>query len=164
LSLSSGFPAIESPDARILILGSLPGVLSIAAGEYYAHPRNNFWAIMEAVLDIPLRCVPYRTRAVVLKDRKIALWDVLASAHREGSLDVAIRNDTANDLVAFVASHSALSLICFNGRKAAALYKRHVAQPELSSSQCMTLPSTSPAHTVGLEAKVREWSIIRQYL
>lgn len=164
MNLSSGFPAIESPDARVLILGSLPGVLSIAAGEYYAHPRNNFWAIMEAVLDIPLRGAPYETRTLALKGRKIALWDVLASAHRTGSLDAAIRRDTANDLSTFVASHSALSLICFNGQKAAALYKRHVAQPELSSYKCVTLPSTSPAHTVGLEAKRREWAIIRRYL
>ena len=163
MSLSTGFPAIESPDARILILGSLPGVLSLRAGEYYAHPRNHFWVIMETVLDTPIRHRLYEERRAVLTDRKIALWDVLASAEREGSLDAAIKSHAANDFEEFAASHPDLSLICFNGQKAQALYRRHISKT-MVSVKSLTLPSTSPAHTVGLEAKVRKWSVIREYL
>ena len=158
---SVGFAAISGPDARILVLGTLPGQASLAAGEYYAHPRNQFWRIVCDVLGAPVD-VPYEARLHLLLDRGIALWDVCAAAHRPGSLDSSIEGGTvvANDFGAFLAANRGIVRVCLNGQQAAKLYQRLVVKtlPEHLKNAWVALPSTSPANAgVPFEAKLRAW-------
>ena len=145
-SPSTGFPPVARGDARLLILGSLPGRRSIEAAEYYAHPRNAFWPIMRELYGIR---GDYASRCEGLRRSGIALWDVLAASVRPGSLDSSIvRKDAqANDFVAFLEGHSAIDRIAFNGRTSEALFRRAVL-PTLDAArfELIPLPSTSPAH------------------
>jgi hypoxanthine-DNA glycosylase len=158
--LSFGFPPISSPSAQVLILGSLPGRLSLERGEYYAHPRNAFWRI--AAADLPDLPSDYAGRVRALIDHHIALWDVLAAATRSGSLDADISDDAIpNNFRAFFHVHPDIRLIGFNGGTAATLYRRHVI-PALTDAQrsiaTHTLPSTSPAHaSASLTQKAARW-------
>ncbi len=153
---AEGFPPIAAPDARILVLGSLPGDRSIAAQQYYAHPRNAFWPIMEVLYGIR---GSYEERCDGLEAHRIALWDVLRSSVRPGSLDARIDLDTAraNDFVAFLAAHRQLGRIVFNGRKAEQLFHRFVELPG-SSIDLVGLPSTSPAYAaMPFSGKLEKW-------
>jgi double-stranded uracil-DNA glycosylase len=160
---SFGFPPISSPSARVLILGSLPGRLSLERGEYYANPQNAFWKIVAA--RVPKLPSDYSGRAAVLIKHGVALWDVLAAATRSGSLDAAIAEDAiANNFRAFFHVHSRIRLIAFNGGSAARLYERHVL-PTLTDAQRSipraTLPSTSGAHaSLSIAKKVVRWSVL----
>jgi hypoxanthine-DNA glycosylase len=155
---SSGFPPIARKDARILVLGSLPSEASLRASEYYAHPRNAFWKIMK---EIAGASGSYEDRCQALMDSGIAVWDVLASSVRPGSLDADIRlsSAVANDFVRFFAEHARLQIVCFNGRKAEAMFRRFV-MPSISTSELVfaALPSTSPAHaSVPVAQKLAIW-------
>src|ERR1700722_18137699 len=159
--LSFGFPPISSPSARVLVLGSLPGRLSLERGEYYANPRNSFWKIIAAgVPDLPS---DYAGRVRALIEQRIALWDVLAAATRSGSLDADIAADAIpNNFRAFFHAHPEIRLIGFPAGTAAKLYEQHVlptlieAQPAIERA---TLPSTSPAHArLSFAEKAAEWS------
>lgn len=155
---SSGFAPLARDDARILILGSLPSQRSIASNEYYAHPQNAFWRIMAALAGA---AGDYEDRGAALQERGIALWDVLASSVRPGSLDADIQMSTAeiNDFEQFFATHSAIERICFNGQKAAKIFSDRVPQNIVDSRvQLVTLPSTSPAHAaMRLAEKLELW-------
>ena len=147
---AAGFPPVEPKRARVLILGSLPGVESIRRGEYYAHPRNAFWPIMGGLFGAG-RELAYAARLRTLAARGVMLWDVLAAARRPGSLDAAIhpRQLRPNDLPALLARHPELETLAFNGGAAEALFRRHVAKacgdlPE--GVELVRLPSTSAAH------------------
>ncbi|HSM29703.1 MAG TPA: DNA-deoxyinosine glycosylase [Woeseiaceae bacterium] len=163
---SRGFPPVAREDARVLILGSLPSEASLRAGEYYAHPRNAFWKIMRVIAaaagDYPARC-----RA--LQARRIAVWDVLSSSVRPGSLDADIDMNSAvpNDFEKFLAGHEDIRLVCFNGRTAQQIFQRRV-QPSLPESglELALLPSTSPAHaSLTFEEKLAAWrGIIEPHL
>ena len=161
--LSFGFPPISSPAARILILGSLPGQLSLALGQYYASPQNAFWRIMAA--RIPNLPPDYAGRVAALVEQRVALWDVLAAATRSGSLDSAIEKDAIpNNFRAFFHAHPHIELIGFNGATAAKLYHRHV-MPTLTDEQRVvakqTLPSTSAAHaSLSFVEKTDGWSVL----
>jgi hypoxanthine-DNA glycosylase len=161
--LSFGFPPVSSPSARVLVLGSLPGRLSLERGEYYAKPQNAFWKIVGA--KIPELPSDYAGRASALIEHRVALWDVLAAATRPGSLDSSIAADAIpNNFRAFFHIHPHIELICFNGRMAAKLYERHV-MPSLTATQRAiereTLPSTSPANaSFSLAQKMVRWSIL----
>lgn len=153
---AEGFPPIAAPDARVLVLGSLPGDRSIAAQQYYAHPRNAFWPIMEALLGIH---GSYEARCDRLKAQRIAVWDVLASSVRPGSLDARIDLDSAmaNDFTTFIAAHLQLERIAFNGRKAEQLFRRFVELPG-DSIELVGLPSTSPAYAaMPFSGKLERW-------
>jgi double-stranded uracil-DNA glycosylase len=159
---SSGLPALAAPDARVLILGTLPGAVSLASGQYYAQPRNVFWRIMGELVGASLE-LPYSKRVERLVARRIAVWDVCAVAERQGSAEVDIQSETIrpNDFVTFSRTHPDIELICFNGAKAAALFQRHVL-PTLESPantiRQVVLPSTSPANAAMLfERKLSEW-------
>jgi double-stranded uracil-DNA glycosylase len=161
--LSFGFPPISSPAAIVLVLGSLPGRLSLERGEYYANPQNAFWKIIAArIPDLPS---DYASRVAALIERRIALWDVLAAATRSGSLDAAIADDAIpNNFYAFFHAHPNIKLIGFNGATAAKLYERHVlptlAKPQRSFAR-ETLPSTSGAHaSLSFVEKSVRWSVI----
>ncbi len=155
------FPPIADRRARTLILGSMPGAASLAAGEYYAFRHNQFWRIAGEIAGFA-HDAPYARRKAALRLSRIALWDVLASCVRAGSLDSAIREDTirVNDFAAFLASHPAIRRVCFNGRKAESAWRRRVAPTLQGSLQLVyrLLPSTSPAHAgMSYRAKLRHW-------
>ncbi len=155
---SSGFAPLANDDALVLVLGSLPSQRSIAANEYYAHPQNAFWRIMEALVGAS---GDYVSRCSALQRGKIALWDVLASSIRPGSLDADIQMSTAevNDFVHFLAAHTAIERICFNGQKAAKIFSDRVSQDIIDHRiQLITLPSTSPAHAaMRFDEKLELW-------
>lgn len=155
-----GFPPLAGRDARVLILGSMPGAASLAVGRYYAHPRNGFWPIMDALLGLPARA-SYAQRSRALARAGIALWDVVHSCVRDGSLDTSIEHGSVrvNDFARFFATHAGVRLICFNGTTAERLYLRWVA-PEAYAPQVprVRLPSTSPAHAArSLQVKLQIW-------
>lgn len=154
------FAPIADANARVLILGSMPGVESLRAGQYYAHPRNAFWRIMGDLVGASPD-LPYAKRVIRLRRSGIALWDVLAACMREGSLDAAIDEQSiiANDLVSFLAQHRNITRVFFNGATAERCFVRHV-QPALESGilQLQRLPSTSPAHAaMNYAKKLQAW-------
>ena len=163
------FAPVLGRNPRILILGSLPGRASLAAGEYYAHPRNLFWDVMGELAGAP-RALPYAQRLDALTARGIALWDVVQDAHRPGSLDSAIDFASArhNDIAALLKAQPALQVVAFNGGTSARLFSRHV-RPQLGARATaltlLPLPSTSPAHA-GLprDAKQLAWRQLAAYL
>ena len=156
------FPPIADARARILILGSMPGNASLAAGQYYAHAQNLFWHIFGEVTGTSASA-PYAVRVRALKTHGIALWDVLASCVREGSLDSAIDEASirANDFVSFYRLHPGIVQVFFNGAKAEASYRRHVQSgltPGPGPRIYSRLPSTSPANASMTRAfKQRVW-------
>jgi hypoxanthine-DNA glycosylase len=161
--LSCGFPPVSTPGARVLVLGTLPGRLSLERGEYYANPQNTFWKIIAAkISDLPTE---YAGRVAALSQHGIALWDVLAAATRSGSLDADIGEDAIpNHFSAFFHIHPNVRLIAFNGATAAKLYERLVlptlAEPQRAIARA-TLPSTSPAHAgMPFKEKVARWSVL----
>ncbi len=154
------FRPIAAKDARVLVLGSMPGVESLRRKQYYAHPQNQFWKFMEALFGID-RASPYRTRVRALKARRIALWDVLRSCVREGSLDTSIEAEIPNDFAAFFSTHRAISHVFFNGAKAETCYRRHVGLATGAPMRTTRLPSTSPAHaSLSMARKLAAWRAI----
>jgi hypoxanthine-DNA glycosylase len=156
-----GFPPIANAKARVLVLGSMPSVASLEACEYYAHPRNLFWRIAGEICGFD-PALPYARRKAALAKSGIALWDVVGSCVREGSLDSSIVEDSirANDFAAFLREHSGICRICFNGRKAESAWRRHVLArlPADRNFDYRLLPSTSPAHAgMGYLRKLRVW-------
>ncbi|MCA9088119.1 MAG: DNA-deoxyinosine glycosylase [Planctomycetaceae bacterium] len=163
------FKAVSSPAARVLILGSMPGQMSLEQQQYYAHPRNAFWPIMGTLLEFsPQR--PYRQRLQCLKEQGIALWDVLKSCERPGSLDSSIAESSIvpNDFATFFRRHPHIRTIFFNGAKAEQSFRRHVLSTlPLPAQQIIQqrLPSTSPAHAGLSQAeKLRHWEVIPNHL
>ncbi len=166
-NFAASFSANADPTARILILGSIPGRESLRAERYYAHPRNQFWPIMSALLGFASD-LPYAERLQALRTHGIALWDVMHSCQRAGSLDASIQSDTvqANDFAAFFQTHPAIAAVYFNGATAQTAYTQHVL-PTLGTLPCAQalryarLPSTSPAHAAMSLAQKREaWKTI----
>lgn len=159
--MSTGFPPISGPDARVLILGSLPGQRSLEAGQYYAHPQNAFWRIMYELTGAE---GSYDERCRTLVKSRIALWDVLKQSVRPGSMDVDIQLDvaTANDFAGFFARHRAVELLCFNGQKAAQMFHKFVVLDEaIAPEQLEILPSTSPAYAAMAYAdKLAKWGSV----
>ncbi len=140
------FPPVANPDARLLILGSMPGKESLRQNQYYAHPQNAFWKIMGELTGAHPQ-LPYAERLLKLTEAHIALWDVLASCERESSLDTHIRNEKANDFASFFRRHPQISHVFFNGAKAEQSFNKFVLEKqELPSLIFRRLPSTSPAH------------------
>ncbi len=140
-----GFDPIAAPDARLLILGSMPGVASLEAGQYYAHGRNAFWPIMGQLFGAgPER--PYSERQAILKENGIAVWDVLQFCRREGSLDANIKAEVPNDFAGFFAAHPGICRILLNGGKAAKSFGRYAAMHAPASAKEVAVPSTSPAY------------------
>jgi double-stranded uracil-DNA glycosylase len=154
------FAAIECRDAELLILGSMPGAASLAAGRYYANPHNHFWRIMGDVLGMDAAAT-YDERIAALVASRIALWDVLHSCEREGSLDTNIRHTTqaVNDFEAFFRTHSQVRRVLLNGAKAYDTFRRHVALENSGSAlDLVRLPSTSPANASwSYERKLEAW-------
>ena len=162
---STGFPPIVGAGASVLVLGSLPSQKSLQASEYYAHPQNAFWRIMGRLFGAGPED-SYQQRTASLISNGIAVWDVLASSIRPGSMDSDIDLATArpNDFASFFEANAAIELVCFNGQKAAGMFEELVLaeHAELRSDrQFETLPSTSPAYaSMPFEEKLAKWSIV----
>ena len=164
------FPPLLGRRPRVLVLGSMPGAASLAAGEYYAHPRNAFWPIMGELAGAG-RQLPYASRTRRLTAAGIAVWDVLARCERAGSLDSAIDPATEhpNAVAGLIARHDSLRAVFTNGGKASAAFRRHVvpalAPDRLACLHVEQLPSTSPANArLTREAKLAAWRALRAWL
>ena len=159
----ASFAPVVDASTRILVLGSLPGEESLAAGRYYANPRNQFWRLIGAVIGHDLANIDYDRRLATLIDHGIGLWDSIGSATRKGSLDAAIRNVAPNALAGLVATLPALRAVAFNGAKSAGIGAPQLVQT--GAFELLRLPSSSPAHaTLSFEAKLEQWSSLRKFL
>jgi double-stranded uracil-DNA glycosylase len=159
-----GFPPVVDPDVRVLVLGSLPGDASLAAAQYYGHPRNGFWRLMGAVVERDLVALPYDQRLAALLAAGVGLWDVHAEAVRPGSLDAAIKDAADNDLLGLMDGLPNLRAVAFNGGTAAKAGARLLAG-RAGRLALVPLPSSSPAHAaMGLEAKREAWMRLRAWL
>ncbi len=156
------FAAITDARTRVLILGSLPGEVSLSRAQYYAHPQNQFWRLMAAVTGQALVVAPYAERLAMLLAAGVGLWDVIRSAERTGSLDANIRSHVPHALDEFTASLPALRAVGFNGAKAS-----QIGRSQLDAKRglaLITLPSSSPAHAVPFERKLAGWTPLRDFL
>jgi hypoxanthine-DNA glycosylase len=152
-----GLPPLADPGARLLVLGSFPGTASLAAGQYYGHPRNHFWPILASLWGLELGAMTYRLRAAEARRRGLALWDVYAACRREGSLDSAIEDAEPNDLASLVARLPSLRAIAHNGGESARAMRitRGLGLP------VHRLPSTSPANASWtFERKLAAWRAV----
>ena len=159
------FPPVTRPDTRILVLGSLPGALSLERRRYYANPRNQFWRLIGAVIGRDLDPLAYDERLETLLEAGVGLWDTVASATREGSLDASIRLHEASDLAAFVTTLPALRAIGFNGKTSAKIGRGQLGLGPAPGLALVDLPSSSPAHAaMRFEAKREIWLQLAAYL
>ena len=157
------FPPVTRADTRILVLGSLPGAVSLARQRYYAHPQNLFWRLMSDVIGRDLVPLAYEARLEALLDAKVGLWDTVASATREGSLDSAIRLHAASDLAALVATLPELRAIGFNGATSARIGRRELGPAP--GPALIDLPSSSPAYaSMSYARKAEAWAALSAFL
>ena len=163
MTLKRSFPPVVDAATRVLVCGSLPGDRSLAAARYYAHPQNQFWALMSPVIGSDLVALDYDARLAALLAAGVGLWDVVAMARREGSGDSAIRDLTGNDIAALAASLPELRAIAFNGGTALKHGLRQLGAAAAGYA-VVALPSSSPLHTVGLAAKTPAWDRLREHL
>jgi hypoxanthine-DNA glycosylase len=149
-----GLPPVIGRATRLLVLGSFPGAASLAAGEYYAHPRNHFWPILSALWGPGLREMSYPQRLAEMKRRGLGLWDVYASCRREGSLDQSIEDAEFNDFASLRRRAPALMAVAHNGGESARAMRRLAA----FGYPVIRLPSTSPANASwSFERKLEAW-------
>ncbi|MED5816615.1 DNA-deoxyinosine glycosylase [Mycolicibacterium sp. 050232] len=153
--LLHGLDPIVGAAPRVLILGNMPSVMSLASGQYYGNPRNAFWRITGSLFGFSAEA-PYPERVAALRAHHVAVWDVLRTCRRVGSLDSAVERDSMvpNDFDAFLAEHSTLQQLIFNGAAAESNYRRLVGAPSLP---WVRVPSTSPAQTMRYEDKLAAW-------
>ena len=162
----TGLPPLADSGARVLLLGSMPGAVSLHQQQYYAHPRNLFWPIMANLAGFNAD-LPYPEKTQALINSGVALWDVIGSCQRSGSLDSAIRDEQVNDFAGFFRCHSELAAIGFNGAKAWQSFKRYVLPLQIVPQHIslITLPSTSPAHAaMSFDDKLAQWQQLSRYL
>ena len=160
------FPPIAGRSSRVLILGSMPGKASLAAGQYYAHPQNAFWKLLGSFFDFEPEA-PYSQRVAALRREGIALWDVMQSCTRKSSLDSDIVESSIvpNDFVPLLTRHRAIGTICFNGAKAEHSFRKYVLLdlPEAREIEYHRLPSTSPANaSIPYARKRQAWQVVRR--
>ena len=163
LSVKAGLPPIARADARLFVLGSLPGDASLAARRYYAHPTNQFWRLLGSAIGEELQSLDYEHRLERLAERRVGLWDVIASATRPGSLDQAIRLAEHNRIQHLLRDFPNLRAIGFNGGTAAAIGRRLIDDLP-GHVTLIDLPSSSAANTRPFAEKAAIWSQLRQYL
>jgi len=162
VSVKVGLPPIARADARLFILGSLPGDASLAARRYYAHPTNQFWLLLGQAIGEELQPLGYEQRLERLAERRIGLWDVIASASRRGSLDQAIRSAEHNQVEHLLRDFPDLEAIAFNGATAAGRGRRLVGEPPPRVT-FLDLPSSSAANTRPFPEKALAWSRLAQF-
>lgn len=149
------FPPLLRADTQLVVLGSFPGTASLHARAYYAHPRNQFWAIVGRILDEPLPQLEYAERVRRLLEHRVGLWDIYGACSREGSLDSAIRDPVPNDLSRLSREAPNLRMVVHNGGESA----RRIRETRALGVDAVQLPSTSPAHArMSLEQKLALWA------
>jgi hypoxanthine-DNA glycosylase len=157
-----GLPPIARNDAQLFILGSLPGEASLAARRYYAHPTNQFWRLLGGALGEVLQSLSYEERLERLAERRIGLWDVIASASRRGSLDQAIREAEHNRIQHLLHDFPELKAIAFNGSTAAVAGRKLMG--DAAGLTLIDLPSSSAANTTPVAEKALAWSVLGQFV
>jgi hypoxanthine-DNA glycosylase len=157
------FDPVVDGRTRLLVLGSLPGEKSLQLQQYYANPQNRFWMLMSAVIGEPLLTLDYAARLQALLRQGVGLWDVVAQAHRHGSLDSSIRDRDDNDLSGLLARFPAIHTLAFNGGTAAKLGAR-VLGDHAGRYRLINLPSSSPAYTRSYAEKLERWAVLREAL
>ena len=162
MSVKAGLPPIARPDARLFVLGSLPGDASLAAQAYYAHPTNQFWRLLGGAVGEDLHSLGYDRRLERLAARGIGLWDVIGSASRRGSLDQAIRLAEHNRIERLLHDFPELVAIAFNGSTAASVGRKLIGSPP-PHLELVDLPSSSAANTRPFADKARDWSRLAQF-
>ena len=155
-----GLPPVLAADTRVLILGSFPGEASLAARQYYAHPRNHFWPLLAAIVGEPLPSMPYPRRLACLLAHRIGVWDAIVACERAGSLDAAIRAATRAGTARVRRAAPRVAMVCFNGRTAA----RAAPAWRAAGYATLVLPSTSPAYTRPFAEKLAAWRAIAAHL
>jgi hypoxanthine-DNA glycosylase len=155
-----GLAPVIAADARVLILGSFPSEASLAAQKYYAHPRNQFWPILGAVIGEPLMELPYRERLRRVRAHRVAIWDTIVACERAGSLDAAIRNAERGEVTRVQRVARELKAVCFNGQTAA----RAQGAWQDAGYETLILASTSPAYTLPARDKLAAWRAIARWL
>ena len=163
MSVKAGLPPIARADARLFVLGSLPGDASLAARRYYAHPTNQFWRLIGLAIDEDLHALDYDERLQRLAHRRVGLWDVIASASRRGSLDQAIREAQHNRIEHLLHDFPELRAIAFNGATASAAGRKLIGADRLQVT-LVDLPSSSAANTRPFAEKAESWSKLAQFL
>lgn len=163
MSVKAGLPPIARSDARLFVLGSLPGDASLAARRYYAHPTNQFWRLLGVAIGVELRDLGYEERLERLAERRIGLWDVIGSASRRGSLDQAIRDAEHNRIEHLLHDFPELRAIAFNGSTAASVGRKLIGETP-SRITLVDLPSSSAANTRPFAEKAAVWSMLAQFV
>ncbi|MEH8022083.1 DNA-deoxyinosine glycosylase [Rheinheimera metallidurans] len=162
----TGLAASSLSTAKVLVLGSMPGTVSLKQQQYYAHPRNLFWPIMANLVGFSAEA-SYSAKLQALNAAGVALWDVIGHCQRSGSLDSAIRDEQVNDFASFFTVQPNLQVIAFNGAKAWQSFNRHVLskQPLPAKLILFQLPSTSPAHAaMGFPEKLAQWQQLKSFI
>ena len=163
MSVKAGLPPIAGPDARLFVLGSLPGDASLAAQRYYAHPTNQFWRLLGSAIGEEVQALGYEQRLERLAERRVGLWDVIASATRPGSLDQAIRLAEHNRIQQLLHDYRELRAIAFNGATSAAIGRRLIGEPPAHVT-LIDLPSSSAANTRAFAEKAAAWTILGRFI
>jgi double-stranded uracil-DNA glycosylase len=163
VSVKAGLPPIARSDARLFLLGSLPGDASLAAQHYYAHPTNQFWWLLGTAIGEDLASLDYEQRLDRLAARRIGLWDVIASATRRGSLDQAIRDAQHNRIEHLLHEFPDLRAIAFNGATASGVGRKLIGEPPPGVA-LIDLPSSSAANTKPFAEKAESWSALAEFL
>lgn len=161
MSQVNSFLPIVDERSRILILGSMPGVESLRLQQYYANPRNQFWKLIYEIFAFE-PSVTYEERISFLKSKQIGLWDVIKNCYREGSLDSAIRGESANDFRTLFEAYPDIKIVLFNGGKAYETYKKWIGFEAIPNLKFGKLTSSSPANTKKYEEKLKEWGGIKE--
>lgn len=157
----SSFPPIVSKDSKLLILGSVPGIKSLEMQEYYAHPQNKFWRILFELFQEDFTA-DYAEKIELLKKNKIAVWDVIDSCERKGSLDTEIKNEAHHDILQLLQDFPSIKVIFCNGQKSFKSLRKIL--PDDLKIAILVLPSTSPAYTIPYQQKLKDWSVLKSFL
>jgi len=157
-----GFEPVVDEHIRLLVLGSLPGDASLAQIQYYGHRQNRFWQLMSEIISVDLPSLDYPARLESLLKNRVGLWDVIAEAKRDGSLDTNIREQANNDLVGLLSELPHLTTIAFNGGTAARLGLKVLGE-HASRYRIVKLPSSSPAHTLHYSEKLNAWLALKGF-
>ena len=157
----SSFPPIVSEDSEILILGSVPGIKSLEMQEYYAHPQNKFWRILFELFQEDFTA-DYAEKIELLKKNKIAVWDVIDSCDRKGSLDSEIKNEAHHDILQLLQDFPSIKVIFCNFQKSFKTLRKIL--PDDLKIPILVLPSTSPAYTIPYQQKLKDWSVLKSFL
>jgi hypoxanthine-DNA glycosylase len=157
------FDPVVDERTRLLVLGSLPGEQSLVLQQYYGNRQNKFWELVGQVINVDLRAMAYEARLAALREHGIGLWDVVAEAHRKGSLDSSIRERNDNDMLGLLARYPNIKVIAFNGGTAGRLGRRVLGQNAVAY-RIVELPSSSPAHTLAFAEKASRWLVLQSAL